>query len=142
MKTCSKCKKEKDESLFQKRKASHDGLTASCKACLKEYDDSRLKDPKRMKARRDYQKTQKGKAAHSKACKNWVDKNQVKRGVHILVGNSISRGDLIKEPCEVCGNQKAHAHHDDYAEPLNVRWLCDKHHNEWHKENGEGRNAK
>ena len=28
-----------------------------------------------------------------------------------------------------------------YALPLSVRWLCTKHHSEWHKENGEGVNA-
>jgi len=25
--------------------------------------------------------------------------------------------------------------------PLDVRWICDKHHNDWHSENGEGANA-
>jgi hypothetical protein len=39
---------------------------------------------------------------------------------------------LVRKPCEVCG-EKAEAHHDDYAKPLDVRWLCFKHHREWHK---------
>jgi hypothetical protein len=34
--------------------------------------------------------------------------------------------------CEICG-KKAEAHHDDYGKPLEVRWLCFKHHREWHK---------
>ena len=33
MKVCSKCKIEKDESLFSKRKANSDGLCSSCKEC-------------------------------------------------------------------------------------------------------------
>jgi len=39
---------------------------------------------------------------------------------------------IERKPCEVCG-EKAEAHHDDYNKPLEVRWLCRKHHREWHK---------
>ena len=141
MKLCRTCNTEKNESEFHMRKASKDGLSPKCKACAKAYDDARLKDPKRMEMRRLYQKTEKGKEAHSRACKNWVEKNQVKRAAHILVGNRIRSGDLIKQTCEVCGCKDTHAHHDDYAKPLEVRWLCDEHHNEWHRINGEGKNA-
>lgn len=141
MKLCRTCNTERESSEFHKRKASKDGLAAKCKLCQKAYDDARLKDPKRMEMRRQYQKTEKGKAAHSRACKNWVEKNQVKRAAHILVGNRIRSGQLIRMPCEVCGNEESHAHHDDYSRPLEVRWLCDDHHNEWHRINGEGKNA-
>jgi hypothetical protein len=44
-------------------------------------------------------------------------------------------------PCEVCRTtEKIHAHHDDYAKPLNVRWLCSAHHSQWHAKNGEALN--
>lgn len=39
---------------------------------------------------------------------------------------------IERKPCEVCG-AKAEAHHDNYDEPLQVRWLCFRHHREWHK---------
>jgi len=45
---------------------------------------------------------------------------------------AIRNGTLIKQPCEMCGNHDVHAHHDDYSKPLNVRWLCHKHHMEVH----------
>lgn len=48
---------------------------------------------------------------------------------------AVKSGRLIKQPCEVCGAEETHAHHDDYNEPLNVRWLCPKCHNEWHRNN-------
>ena len=121
MKICSRCESEKETSEFHKRKASNDGLSAACKKCTKKYDDSRLKDPKRMAMRRDYQKTTKGKSAHNKAAKKWLEKNVIKRGVHIITGNAIRDRKLLKQPCEVCQSKTVHAHHDDYAKPLAVR---------------------
>lgn len=47
---------------------------------------------------------------------------------HYLRDNHIQR-----QPCEVCGKKTAEAHHDDYSNPLVVRWLCFEHHREWHK---------
>lgn len=39
---------------------------------------------------------------------------------------------LERQPCEICG-AKAEAHHDNYDKPLEVRWLCFKHHRSHHK---------
>ncbi|UOF80573.1 putative hnhc nuclease [Caudoviricetes sp.] len=37
------------------------------------------------------------------------------------------------KPCEVCGtDNKVHRHHDDYSKPLQVRFLCPKHHKAIH----------
>ncbi len=34
------------------------------------------------------------------------------------------RGRLAQQPCEGCGGDDAQKHHDDYSQPLSVRWLC------------------
>ncbi len=60
---------------------------------------------------------------------------------HALVSLALSRGELIRQPCETCGEQKAVAHHDDYERPLDVRWLCASCHMKHHHRNGRGLNA-
>lgn len=52
-----------------------------------------------------------------------------------MVSTYLMRGKIKKSPCEICGNPKADAHHDDYNKPLEIRWLCRKHHAEWHMMN-------
>lgn len=92
-------------------------------------------------ARREYARTQAGLTAGARAKKAWQSRNVVKRKAHVIAGNAIRDGRLEKQPCEVCGEAQVHAHHDDYAKPLEVRWLCSKHHNEWHNVHGEAANG-
>jgi hypothetical protein len=58
-----------------------------------------------------------------------------------LVWTEIFSGRLIRQPCEVCGRSQVVAHHDDYAKPLEVRWLCISHHRLHHVKFGPGKNA-
>ncbi len=52
----------------------------------------------------------------------------------ILTRLAIKKGFLIRKPCEICNTEvDVQAHHDDYSRPLDVRWLCRKHHQEHHK---------
>jgi len=48
------------------------------------------------------------------------------------VSRAIESGKLNRQPCEKCGNVKSEAHHPDYSKPLEVVWLCKKHHCEEH----------
>lgn len=59
---------------------------------------------------------------------------------YTLVGRARAAGTLRRNPCEVCGAPKAEAHHDDYAQPLAVRWLCRTCHRQWHVQHGPGLN--
>jgi hypothetical protein len=42
----------------------------------------------------------------------------------------IRKGHITPGVCQVCGNPKVEAHHDDYTRALEVIWLCKKHHTE------------
>lgn len=55
------------------------------------------------------------------------------QGAHNALNYQIQRGRIVRQPCEVCGDPKSQAHHDDYSKPFDVRWLCQKHHVEHHK---------
>jgi hypothetical protein len=56
------------------------------------------------------------------------------------VAEAIRTGDLSRQPCVVCGKAQTHAHHEDYSRPLDVIFLCQKHHRELHElKKGKGR---
>lgn len=46
-----------------------------------------------------------------------------------IAGMALKRGQIERKPCLVCGStEKLEKHHFDYSEPLQVDWLCRKHH--------------
>lgn len=63
---------------------------------------------------------------------NWRRANPLKYFAHLAVHQAISSGKLLRQPCEVCGVETVDAHHDHYDKPLNVRWLCRRHHTKLH----------
>lgn len=66
--------------------------------------------------------------------RKWEQANPDKRRAQKAVENALAWGRMTRKPCERCGADKAHAHHDDYSKPLDVTWLCPKHHKERHRE--------
>jgi ribosomal protein S27AE len=63
---------------------------------------------------------------------NVQERGTQKRLARIALGNAVQQGKIKRQPCEKCGVERAQAHHDDYSKPLEVRWLCPKHHAEEH----------
>lgn len=57
---------------------------------------------------------------------------RMKKRAQAAARYAIKSGRLQRLPCEVCGVTPTEAHHDDYSQPLNVRWLCPTHHREHH----------
>lgn len=59
---------------------------------------------------------------------HWRQRNAEKYRAHLAVQRGLNNGGLVRQACEVCGDPRTDAHHDDYSAPLEVRWLCRQHH--------------
>jgi hypothetical protein len=126
MKECFKCHRALPLSEFYKHPMMGDGHLGKCKLCTKkdvrarrqanhehylQYDRERSKEPERRAA--------------IQAAK---EKDPLKVWARKATHSAINRGILVRQPCEVCGNERSDAHHEDYHQPLRVRWLCRQHH--------------
>ena len=155
-KICFKCNEEKTFSAFYPHQGMTDGVLNKCKECTKkdvaenrnknidyylEFDKRRANNPARVDARLKYSKTADGIKAGNEAKVRWTIANKLKRSATSMLRSFVRNGKIIKpSTCSVCGEEKKRieGHHDDYAYPLSVRWLCSKCHRAWHKENGVG----
>lgn len=88
----------------------------------------------RARHRRHREKRNEGKRVTQYARRKWEKKNPDIKSAHQKVRRAVKSGKLTREPCEVCGSEIVHAHHDDYSKPLEVRWLCPHHHSVEHSE--------
>lgn len=98
----------------------------------REYDRLRGRTEERKERVRLYQKLH--PEVHKKANDAWFEKNPYKKKAEWTLGNAVRDGKILKQPCEICNTEQGvESHHDDYDKPLEVRWLCDKHHKEYHR---------
>jgi ribosomal protein S27AE len=143
-KVCFKCGEEKDISYFYAHSMMADGHLNKCKECCKIDIKQNREKKKEYYIRYDKERalTPERKALKKRVSKAYKENFPRKKKAHAMISNSIRDGKLFRKPCEECGEARSHAHHDDYAKPLEVRWLCSKHHRDWHKANGEALNAK
>lgn len=140
MKICFKCNVQKPLSEFYKHPAMADGHLGKCKICAKKDDYiHRHESPSREKILA-YDRNR-GNRQTLKDLQDYRIKYPKKYKAHGIVGRAIRNKKLFSEPCEICGKENTHAHHDDYDKPLNVRWLCAEHHQQWHAKNGCGLNS-
>lgn len=89
------------------------------------YQANKEKVNARCKAYRDSGK-------HTENNRRWREKNREKVRAHGVLGYHLKKGNITKQPCEGCGAEKVHAHHDDYSKPLEVKWFCPQCHKDYH----------
>lgn len=149
MKKCFKCKEHKPLSEFYKHSQMLDGHLNKCKTCtksdvknnyvkniesIKEYERSRANLEHRVLARKNYSKTDAYKKSHAKSCDKYKKQNPKRFYAAKAVRNAIKNKSIKKLPCFVCGDTNVQGHHPNYDAPLDVIWLCTKHHAQIHIE--------
>lgn len=150
-KKCTTCGETKPLAGFTTRAASPDGRYNQCLTCrreltrrwrasnkdrVREYEAAYYAANKdRINAQsRAWMASPLGRASRRIFKKRWDAENPKKRRAHALVTSARNKGHLIPQPCERCGATKTVAHHDDYAKPYDVRWLCQSRHRQLHAE--------
>jgi len=141
LKKCRYCEEIKPLSSFAKHKTLEDGHHNKCKTCAAIDEKKRRHGPKRQtilehdRARgggrykvgaTEYYRT----SPVVKACrKRYMEKNHHRWKLRY----AIKTGKIRRVPCEFCGSPISQAHHEDYSKPLEVWFLCQKHHIARHK---------
>lgn len=141
-KACSKCKQIKPSGEFHKDDSKTSGLRSACRECQGAWERNRLRN-----------KTPEQREHTATYLREWKRTNKDKLGQYVMDGRArnpeqakahrtvqklVAKGALKRGECEVCGMQDSEAHHRDYGEPLNVKWLCRQHHMDLHREQREG----
>lgn len=148
-KTCSACKLELPFDVFCKDRKRKDGLRTICKGCAREYklrwaaenpDKYRLQIIRKRERSSEYFKEWYARNGRSRtegyqdSINEWTKRNPDKVMAHKLVKSALHIGFLTRpNECSQCAREtRVFAHHDDYSEPLKVRWLCGSCHKLFH----------
>src|SRR6185503_3397955 len=130
MKKCFKCGAEKETSEFYRHPQMGDGLLGKCKSCTRIDVQAN-----RSKRRYYYNEYDRARAKRGyPARRRWSIKNKGVLKAHRIMRKAIADGELIRKPCEICGDIKSKGHHENYSKPLEVVWLCQTHHHRRHAE--------
>lgn len=136
-KRCFKCGGIKPLSAFYKHPQMLDGHVNKCKECNKR--DVRQNRADNIGYYRNYDRLRydehgvRGNPQPAEKQKqhkrDWYDRNKHKKYANTVVARAIKSGELLRQPCSVCGcDEDVEAHHEDYDKPLDVIWLCTRHH--------------
>lgn len=128
-KPCARC-----ACLFEPKPYQIKHRTYYCKSCASKAAvvSARLHRETKRKNNNAYLKRMNPQQRSSYA-RRYRARHPEARLAHQAIQTAKRNGSLVKQPCEVCGSKNSHAHHDDYAKPLEVRWLCHEHHMNHHQ---------
>lgn len=149
MKKCFKCQSEKPLTEFYHHPFTKDKLAGKCKVCTRKdvaanlakrmlEPEFRIKEAARHRRKAIKQRAKPDYKVYPirkrEAMRKYKEKYPQKHKAKQLLANAIRSGRLSVFPCVKCGAINSEAHHEDYSKPLEVVWLCPKHHAERHVE--------
>lgn len=133
-KKCFKCGEEKEISLFYKHPKMADGHLNKCIACTKQDSKNHRKD--HPEYYEQFEKSRKNLSHRRELADRIRDEYREaypeRYKAYSMVNYAVRSGSLKKTACVCCGESKVTAHHVAYDLPLDVVWLCQKHHKETH----------
>lgn len=150
-KRCSHCKTTKPISDFNKDKYNKDGYCCQCRICGNEMTRRYRKNNHKAFLERQRQLHRENREKANQRCHDWYLKNSnwrksydlkrystEERKARTILNNAVRAGHVIKpKNCEACkkevSNRLLHGHHDNYNEPLTIRWLCCDCHGDLHR---------
>ena len=149
---CKYCKTDKPMVDFYQSTIRKDGKSGNCKECIRsrvranraakidyyrEFDRDRANLPHRVQARKEYQATEQGRITTARAKEAHYYRYPNRSAARNAVNNALRDGRLFKpSDCESCNDATVlHGHHCDYNKPMDVMWLCDPCHKQWHRDN-------
>jgi ribosomal protein S27AE len=103
-------------------------------AYMKIYYENPEHEKKHREQDKEYQRKKRALNPENKRIetKEYCKKYPERIKARVIARYYIKRGKIKKQPCEICGNKKTQAHHEDYNKPLEVRWLCPSCHKKLH----------
>ena len=137
MKPCRKCHLPMKPTKNQLAKGDY-----LCRICTKEYNlayramrrltgkpvgGSKIWDPAKRKAWTiGYYSRPDVKARKAEQMRRYTrdETKQARHHARWLLRRAVASGRIVRQPCERCSATPTHAHHPDYAKPLEVVWLC------------------
>lgn len=99
-KTCNRCHRVLPLKEYYKHPATVDGHYGACKKC------------------------------HASSVKRAYWKHKAKHKAMHSANLAVRNGELLKQPCKMCGNVNVRVYHADYSKPLDVEWVCFPHYRE------------